>query len=290
MRAYDKTVRRFLTPVGKNKTAGIAALAVGAALLVVFLLAAAAPSVFTDYSPTQAFQAWQSPSAEHILGTNDMGYDIFTELVYATRQTLLVGIASAAAALVVGTLTGLAASAGGIVGAAANGLINLFMMLPKLPVIIVLTAFLGGGETETVLVIAAFGWVTTARAVRAKAVHLSAMPFAEALTAAGYSPARITFRHILPNVGEVALTRYVSTVASSIMTEATLSFLGLGSVTSPTWGTMINFAYRRGAFVLGAYGWLLAPGAALMLLVLAFWCIWYFAESRSQEVSGGATD
>lgn len=235
MRAYDKTVRRFLPTVGKNKTAGIAALAVGAALLVVFLLAAAAPSVFTDYSPTQAFQAWQSPSAEHILGTNDMGYDIFTELVYATRQTLLVGIASAAAALVVGTLTGLAASAGGVVGAAANGLINLFMMLPKLPVIIVLTAFLGGGETETVLVIAAFGWVTTARAVRAKAVHLSAMPFAEALTAAGYSPARITFRHILPNVGEVALTRYVSTVASSIMTEATLSFLGLGSVTSPTW-------------------------------------------------------
>ena len=78
MRAYDKTVSRFLPTVGKNKTAGIAALAVGAAMLVVFLLAAAAPSVFTDYSPTQAFQAWQSPSAEHILGTNDMGYDIFT--------------------------------------------------------------------------------------------------------------------------------------------------------------------------------------------------------------------
>lgn len=269
-----------------GKTAGRLALAAGIILLAVFTLAAIAPSVFTDYSPTQAFSAWQSPSAEHILGTNDMGYDVFTELVYATRQTLLVGVTSAAVALLLGTLLGLAASGKGIIGAAANGIINLFMMVPKLPLIIMLAAFLRGGETETILIIAAFGWVTTARSVRAKALHLAGMPFVESLTAAGYSPARITFRHILPNVGEVAVTRYVSTVASSIMTEATLSFLGLGNITSPTWGTMINFAYKRGAFVLGSYGWLLAPGFAIMLLVLAFWCLWYYAESRSREVQG----
>ena len=70
------------------------------------------------------------------------------------------------------------------------------------------------------------------------------------------------------------------------MTEATLSFLGLGSVSSPTWGTMINLAYRRGGFAMEAYGWLLAPGAAIMLLALAFWCLWYFAEHRSRDVSG----
>lgn len=286
MRTERKSLSKFRLRFGR--TAGRLALAAGTVLLAVFVLAAAAPSVFTDYSPTQPFAAWLSPSSEHILGTNDMGYDVFTELVYATRQTLLVGVTSAAVALLFGTLTGLAASGKGLLGAAANGLINLFMMVPKLPLIIMLAAFLRGGEAETVLIIAAFGWVTTARSVRAKAVHIAGMPFVESLTAAGYSPARITFRHILPNVGEVAVTRYVSTVASSIMTEATLSFLGLGNITSPTWGTMINFAYRRGGFVLGAYGWLLAPGVAIMLLVLAFWCLWYYAESRSREVAGAS--
>lgn len=276
---------RSLPLAGENKAA-ITALAVGCLLLFVFLLAAVAPSAFAPYSPSDTFDAWLPSSSDHILGTDDAGADVFTSLVYATGRTLLTGVASAALALALGVLVGLAAGSGGAIGALANGVINLFAMIPKLPATIVIAAFAGGGLAETVIVIAVFGWVTTARAVRAKVLHIKCRPFADALTAAGYSPARIAFRHIIPNTGEVILTRYITTLAGCIMTEATLSFLGLGSVSSPTWGTMINLAYRRGGFAMEAYGWLLAPGAAIMLLALAFWCLWYFAEHRSRDVSG----
>ena len=276
---------RSLPLAGENKAA-ITALAVGCLLLFVFLLAAVAPSAFAPYSPSDTFDAWLPSSSDHILGTDDVGADVFTSLVYATGRTLLTGVASAALALALGVLVGLAAGSGGVIGALANGVINLFAMIPKLPATIVIAAFAGGGLAETVIVIAVFGWVTTARAVRATVLHIKCRPFADALTAAGYSPARIAFRHIIPNTGEVILTRYITTLAGCIMTEATLSFLGLGSVSSPTWGTMINLAYRRGGFAMEAYGWLLAPGAAIMLLALAFWCLWYFAEHRSRDVSG----
>ena len=276
---------RSLPLAGENKAA-ITALAVGCLLLFVFLLAAVAPSAFAPYSPSDTFDAWLPSSSDHILGTDDAGADVFTSLVYATGRTLLTGVASAALALALGVLVGLAAGSGGVIGALANGVINLFAMIPKLPATIVIAAFAGGRLAETVIVIAVFGWVTTARAVRAKVLHIKCRPFADALTAAGYSPARIAFRHIIPNTGEVILTRYITTLAGCIMTEATLSFLGLGSVSSPTWGTMINLAYRRGGFAMEAYGWLLAPGAAIMLLALAFWCLWYFAEHRSRDVSG----
>ncbi len=276
---------KSLPLAGENKAA-ITALAAGCLLLFVFLLAAVAPSAFAPYSPSDTFDAWLPSSSDHILGTDDAGADVFTSLVYATGRTLLTGVASAALALALGVLVGLAAGSGGVIGALANGVINLFAMIPKLPATIVIAAFAGGGLAETVIVIAVFGWVTTARAVRAKVLHIKCLPFADALTAAGYSPARIAFRHIIPNTGEVILTRYITTLAGCIMTEATLSFLGLGSVSSPTWGTMINLAYRRGGFAMEAYGWLLAPGAAIMLLALAFWCLWYFAEHRSRDVSG----
>lgn len=283
-------MRRRMLPSNMSPRAARAAaagiLAVGCALIFVFMLAAAFPSVFTDHSPKEMFEPWQSPSPEHILGTNDMGYDVFAELVYATGRTLFTGIASAALALAIGTLLGLTAGCGGAIGSAANALIDIFAMIPKLPATIVIAAFAGSGLAETVAVIAAFGWVTTARAVRAKVMRIKERPFIEALKGAGYSPLRIAFRHVLPNLGEVVLTRFITTVASCIMTEATMSFIGLGSVTSPTWGTMINLAYKRGGFVMGAYGWLLAPGAAIMLLALAFWCLWYFAENRSRDVGG----
>lgn len=279
-----KKQKRLRIPGGKG--AATAALAVGCVMLAVFLLAACAPSAFAPYSPTQTFDPWLPSSSEHVFGTDDTGADVFTSLVYATGRTLLTGVASAALALALGVLAGLAAGYGGVVGAVANAVIDIFAMIPKLPATIVVAAFTGGGIAQTVTVIAVFGWVTTARAVRAKVAHLNGRPFVDALTAAGYPKAGIAFKHILPNTLEVILTRFVTTVAGCIMTEATLSFLGLGDISSPTWGTMINLAYRRGGFAMDAYGWLLAPGAAIMLLALAFWCVWYFAEHRSRDVSG----
>ncbi len=269
-----------------DKIKSIVSLSAGVIIMFVFILFAIAPSAFAPYGEKDMASPWQPPSGEHILGTNDMGYDVFTELVYATRLTLIVGVSSALIALLLGTLIGILAGYGGIIGSIFNGLINIFLMLPKTPVIIVLAAFLGGGSAQIILIISAFSWVGTARAVRAKTVHIKSAPYLSALKCAGYSPLRIILRHVLPNVREVAVARYITTVSSSIMTEATLSFLGLGDPTNPTWGTMINFAYNRGGFMMEAYGALLAPGAAIMLLVLAFYMINRYFETKTNVISG----
>lgn len=264
-------------------------LTLGAALLLTFIIFALTPESIAPYGAKEMFEPWQGLSPEHILGTNDMGYDIFTEIVYATAQTLYTGLLSALIALVVGILFGLIAGyAGGIVGAFFDGVINVFMMLPKLPVVIVLAAFIGQGNSQIVFIIAAMSWVGTARAVRAKAQRLKSAPFIEALRGIGCSKPRIIFRHLLPNLRDIAAAKYVSSVASAVMMESTVSFLGLGDPTHPTWGTMISFAYKRGGFMMEAYNWLLAPGICIMLLVLAFYMINYFAEQRSKSVKSAS--
>lgn len=262
-------------------------LVAGAALMAVFVLFALFPSLFTPYSPTDMFEPWQECSAEHPLGTNDMGYDVFAEIVYATDRTLLVGLASALAALCLGTVFGLLAGyCGGFAGALFDGIVDIFVMLPKLPVVIVLAAFSGGETLNVIIIIACLSWSGTARAVRAKVKHLKNMPFVDTLRGLGFSQGRIVFGHIMRNVREVAAAKYVSGVVSCIMMESTLSFLGLGDATDVTWGGMINLAYKRGGFMMEAYNWLLAPGVCIMLCALSFVLINIFIEKRA-KIAGG---
>ena len=103
----------------------------------------------------------------------------------------------------------------------------------------------------------------------------------------GYSRAHIAVRHILPNLSDVLLSRFLLGVNSCIMMESTLSFLGLGDLYRPTWGTMVNFAYKRGAFLRGAYQYLLAPGVCVMLLCLAFYLISLWLTARKETISEG---
>lgn len=271
----------------KNKIMLYLFFTIGMAIMLVFVMFALFPSWFTPYSPTDMFEPWQGCSNEHPLGTNDMGYDIFAELVYATDRTLSVGLASALAALLLGTLFGvLGGYCRGVAGALFDGIIDIFVMLPKLPVVIVLAAFLGGETLNVIFIIAFLSWSGTARAVRAKVKHLKTMPFVDTLRGLGFSHGRIIFGHILRNVREVAAAKYVSGVVSCIMMESTLSFLGLGDPSDATWGSMINLAYKRGGFMMEAYNWLLAPGVCIMLCALAFVFINMFIEKRAKLAGG----
>lgn len=251
----------------------------GVVLLLLFCSAAIAPAWFTDYGQKEMFQKWLPCSAAHLLGTNALGYDVFTELIYGTRQTLLIGLSSSSLALVLGTLIGTLSVRRGLVGSLANGLINLFVFLPRLVTLIVLSGFLGGSDRTLILLIASFSWATIARNVRAKALHLSGQTFIEACRIQGYSGLHTAFRHIIPNLSDVLISRFLLGVNSCIMLESTLSFLGFGDLYHPTWGTMISFAYQRGAFLRGAYGYLLMPGVCIMFLSLSFYFIsLYFEE------------
>ena len=260
-------------------------LVLGFSLLALFMLAAFAPGLFTAYDPKTSFGKWLPMSREHWLGTNAMGYDIFTELVCGTRQTLLVGLLSSALTLLLGTCIGLPASFRGRLGRAADGLIQIFVLLPRLISLIVLATFFGSSAAHLTVLIAAFSWVGTARAVRAKVLQLRTQTFIESCRILGYSRAHIAVRHMLPNLTDVLLSRFLLGVNSCIMMESTLSFLGLGDLYRPTWGTMVNFAYKRGAFLRGAYQYLLAPGVCIMLLCLAFYLVSLWFAARKETIS-----
>ena len=264
---------------------GVFPLILGLLLLAVFLLAAFAPGIFTDYGQKELFSKWLPMSRAHLLGTNAMGYDILTELVYGARQTLLTGLLSSVLTLLLGAGIGILAAFRGWVGRLFSGLIQIFVLLPKLITLIVLAAFFGSSASQLVLLIAAFSWVGTARAVRAKALQLYTQPFIESCRILGYSRVHIALRHMLPNLSDVLLSRFLLGVNSCVMLESTLSFLGLGDLYRPTWGTMVNFAYKRGAFLRGAYQYLLAPGVCIMLLCLAFYLISLWLTARKEAIS-----
>lgn len=142
-------------------------LAVGLAMLTVFIAAAFFPHLFTPYGQKEMFKAWLPSTTEHPLGTNALGYDIYTELIYGTQETLLVGITSSAVALALGTAIGALSTLKGFIGVVFNGLINVFVLLPKLISLIVLASFVGGSVKNLIILIAAFSWVGVARSMYA---------------------------------------------------------------------------------------------------------------------------
>ncbi len=259
----------------KNKlTAGKIMLILGCAIIVFMLLICFFPKMFTSYSTKEMFAPWLEESAEHPLGTNDMGYDIFTELIYAAPQTLLTGVISAVLSVAIGTLMGVLA--GYLKGAAKQGvdlIINVFLMLPMLPMAIVISSFMPSGKESIILTLSLLSFSSTSRVVRARAESLREENFIKELKALGVSRGRILFFHIVPNLSEVVFSRFITSVARCILAETTLSFLGLGAADEITWGGMINFAYKRGGFLRGAHSYYLAPGLMIVTTVMAFYFI-----------------
>lgn len=267
----------------KNKR--LAALIPGAALLAVFILMSVCPGIFTPFGQKDMFLPWAKPDSVHLLGTNSMGYDVFTELVYGARQTLFTGVASSIITMILGTVIGTLAAGKGIAAHFFSGLINIFVLLPRLITLIVLASFLGSSQLNLILLISAFSWVGTARSVRAKVISINEQTFIENCVIQGYSRFHIVLHHIIPNLYDVLISRFLLGVNSCIMMESTLSFLGFGDLYYPTWGTMVNFAYQRGAFIRQAYSYLVTPGVCIMLLSLSFFFISLWFESRADTIS-----
>lgn len=262
-------------------------LALGIAILIIFGAFALFPELFAPYGAKEMSQAWLPPGGDHLLGTNDLGYDILSELIFASRSTLIIGLAAACISLLIGSAVGVSAGyLPGWRGELADGIIQVFLMIPLLPMAIVIGAFAGTDTKTIILIIAVLGWSATARTVRVRTMQLKQTPFVESLVILGISRWQIMIRHILPNLWEVILSRYIMTVAQCIMLEATLSFLGMGDPTAVTWGRMINIAFKRGGFTRGAYNWLVVPGICIALVVIGFYCINQYFEAKSREVSG----
>jgi peptide/nickel transport system permease protein len=205
------------------------------------------------------------------LGTNDIGQDVLSELIYASRVSLAIGFLAGLMSVVIGLVVGLLAGYyRGWAEEMLMALSDMVLLIPGLPLMIILAAYLGPSMWNIVLVVGLLWWCPTARVVHSRVLQLREMPFVEAARALGGSDSYIIFRHIMINTKEVVYAKFALAVASAMLTEASLSFLGLGDPLNISWGEMIHFAFTRGGFANDMWWWYLPPGLMICFCVLGF--------------------
>ena len=243
-----------------------------AAALVVILLAAVFAERLAPFSPNaqDITKRLQAPGLDssHILGTDEVGRDILSRLIYGARVSLLVGVIAVGLSCPLGVLVGLIAGyAGRRVDSVLMRITDIQLAIPTILLAIAVVAVLGPGLGNVILTLSVTGWTLYARLVRGETLVVKGRDFVQAARAAGAGDARIMARHVLPNVFSPVIVVAVFAVANMIVLEATLSFLGLGVEPSVvTWGRMLN----GGRLYLSTAWWLTAfPGLAIFVTVLA---------------------
>ncbi|MCE7004120.1 ABC transporter permease [Kibdelosporangium philippinense] len=246
--------------------------------LVILLLFVAtgilAPLLISDASldVTKATGArLESPSGSFWLGTDENGVSVLALTLWGTRLSLIVGLAAALLSMLIGTIVGiLAGHFGGWFSAVLLRFTDFFLIMPSLVLAIALSAVLEGGAGTIILAIGLVSWPTSARLVRAQTLSVEARPYIERARALGGGHGHVIFKHVLPSVLPLVFVNTTLAVGSAIVAESTLRFLGLGDPTEITWGGLLRSAGSSGAITAGAWWYLLPPGVAIVLLVLAF--------------------
>jgi len=259
--------------------------ATGLGILALLVLVAVAAPLLAPYDPAErAGRPFGAPSAAHLLGTNDVGHDLLSELVHGARVSLLVGLSAALAATVIGAAVGVTAGyARGRLDPVLMRLVDVVLALPALPLTIVIGVFAGPGLGTQILVIATVMWAGVARELRAQVLSLRERDHIQALRAMGAGPWHVVPRHVLPAVGPLVVPQFVLATKTAILLEASLAFLGLGDITAKSWGTMLSLAHARSAFLTDAWiWWVLPPGLAIALTVLAFALLGHAFEERAR--------
>ena len=244
----------------------------GLGLLVFFVTIALAAPLIAPYNPwIRVGSPFSGPSFGHILGTNDSGQDIFSELLYGARTSLLVGILAALMVSTFGTIVGLVAGYfGGMVESVLMRITDIFLLIPDLPFIMILALYLGPSVWNVALAIGLLWWSGLARVIRSIVLTIKEEPFTEAARAIGASSGHIMLSEILPHTFPVILVAVIRFTGFGILYEAGLSFLGLGDPIEKSWGTMLHFAETNGAFVRGMWYWFLPPGLCISLAIIGF--------------------
>ena len=241
-------------------------------LFTVIFLAVFAPLI-APYDPYQRVQVQPEdilapPDANHLLGRDDAGKDVLSQLIFGARVSLIVGFVSSFVSMFIGTVVGMTA---GYYGGRTSNLLMRFtdflMVIPDLPLMLVIISVWGRGLWKIILVISVLYWTYTARLVRSQVLSVKERCYILRARALGASNLRIITRHIFPQVMPIILAQTVLDISASIIAESTLSFLGLGDPTLVSWGMMLNFAFARGISRM-AWWFLLPPGIAIVWVSL----------------------
>jgi peptide/nickel transport system permease protein len=244
--------------------------------LVFIVVALLAPQIATQdpleilFRANGRVAANMKPDAQFLLGTTNLGRDVFSQLVWGARSALIVGLSAAVMVVAIGTIVGLLSGYfGGRVDTVLMRLADIALAIPFLPFIIVLTAFLRPSTTNVVIAVALLLWANTARVVRSQVLTVRERAYVEAARVTGAGDARILFVHVMPNILPISFLYGSIVVGWAIFAEATVSFIGLGPTDSVSWGFMLQDAFVSQALSRGSYNWFVPPGICIMLVVAA---------------------
>ena len=281
-----KKILEFLRAVRKNKMALL-----GSVTLIFFLVVVIFGPILLPFSSSDfgtAADIMQPPNSQHLLGTDDMGRDVLANLISGGRISILIGVLATVISMIIGTLIGISS---GYFGKGIDNffmrLTDFFLVIPWLPLMMVLAAILGTNIWNIIFVIGLTSWAGTARVVRSQTLSIKERQFIERTVSIGASNKHIMIRHILPNVFPLIFANTVLVASVAIVSETTLSFLGLGDPSMASWGMMLHYAFESGAASVGAYWFYLPPGICVVAVVLSFTLMGYaFDEILNPKLRG----
>lgn len=253
---------------------------IGLAGLLVFAgMAIAAPiltavGILRDPAQLNLDHRFEGPNSEFPFGTDQLGRDLLSRLLWGSQATLIIGFAASAISMGLGTLIGLVSGYyGSWIDELLMRVVDFFLVLPTIVLILILAVVLpppGASLGKVIFVIGISLWATTARLVRGQVLSLKERQFVERARAAGSSDARIVFRHIFPNAFSLVFAEAILTVAVAILSESFLSFIGIGPTDMVTWGKILEDAWRWSAAETGLLLWVVAPGLFIVAIVMSF--------------------
>ena len=259
-------------------------LVVGLAILCGLIAVAVVSPWVAPYNPKAITgDSFESPSFDHLLGTNDAGSDTFSRLLIGSRTTLIVAGGATALILVIGLAIGVTAGLrGGWLDTVLMRIVDVFLALPVLPLLIFIAALAGPSRGLSILMIGLFTWPETARIVRSQTLSLRARGFVASARGFGAGPLYVMRRHLIPALGPVIAANLVFVAGTAVTVEAGLAFIGLGDPSSVSWGAELNRALGSPQIYIGSLWlwWLLPAGLALTAAILSFTFIGVGLESR----------
>jgi peptide/nickel transport system permease protein len=270
---------RALRTLWSNRKASI-----GLSLLGLFIAVAAFAPLLAPHSPTATtFTPYSDPNGTNWFGTTGNGQDVFSQMVYGARVSLLVGLLAGLCATFVAVTIGLIAGyRPGIVDEVLSFITNLALVIPAIPLMIILAAYIPSRSVWTIVAVVTFtSWATGARVIRSQASTLRAREFVTSAVFSGERLFRVAFREILPNMTSLVAGSFFAAATAAVMAEASLEFLGLGNPSTVSWGTILYYAQQQNALLTGQWVMVFAPGLAIALLALSFTMINFGVDALS---------
>ncbi len=261
----------------------------GGMLLAAMVVVAVLAPVLAPYDPYASVAApYLEPCAAHWLGTNDIGQDILSEVIYGARTSLAVGFLSAAISVGIGTVLGMLAGwYGGFVDRLIAKVIAFMLTIPYIPTLIILSAFTKPGAMTTAVVLGIMSWGGTARVVRAQTAAIKNKEYIETIRAMGAGDGYVLGRHVVPELLPWLMYQAAGRVKSGILSESSLSFLGLGSTAQKSWGTIIYYAQAKNALLTDAWmWWILPPGLCIAAVACGLVMLSYGFEEKMDRRLG----